>query len=774
VSTVGRTGSDASGGEAFLVAAELALAGVTAAVVVGFGRIFTGWGFLGPLALAAVASHAISVAARRLGLGVLTAQLLSVVGLAVVGSIVFYSSTTNHGVPTGRTWDAFTTELSDAWQRFDQVVAPVASRGGYLVAAFVAIWLSAHLADSFAFRARALVESLVPPGLVFVFCSALATHRLRLVSAGLFLASALAYALVFTAYRRQGTGTWLSSHRQGTAGALLAGGSVLGLAAVVIGLVLGPALPGARASGLVHLQGAGGGATRITPSPLVDIRGRLTNTGTVEVFSVKAARPSYWRLTSLDIFNGTIWYSENSYSSTSGHLADPAPGVKVDQLDQEYTIAALGSVWLPAAFSPAYVSGAKHVAFDAGSATLLTNDPTTDGQRYKVASALPSLSPEVLRTGTPAPDAIAKRYLQLPPDFPPDLQTRAEAITAGAVTTYDKARALQDWFRSNFTYDLSVRLGHSTSAIEEFLAVRRGYCEQFAGAYAALARSIGIPARVAVGYTPGDHDATTGVFHVLGKYAHAWPEVYIGGIGWVPFEPTPGRGEPGAEGYTGVTAQQAGADNSSPETVPTVATTTSPTTAAGSTKRTAPNETDPLPNLSGSGSLTGRGSGASSWPRRLLTALAVLAAAAAAWPVVMAGAWSLRRRRRWRHAHNDTARVVATWDEALDTVALAGVQAARGETRSEFAGRATARLGDTVVGLVALAGSADQAAFAGEGSQPGAVDRARAALVEVRHGVRTTVARRSRWRRYLDPRTLNRDHPRHSLLATRPAARPAR
>ncbi len=83
---------------------------------------------------------------------------------------------------------------------------------------------------------------------------------------------------------------------------------------------------------------------------------------------------------------------------------------------------------------------------------------------------------------------------------------------------------------------------------------RRGYCEQFAGTYAAFARSIGLPARVAVGFTPGE--LTDGVYVVRGQHAHAWPEVWFEGIGWVPFEPTPGRGAPGAQSYTFVEPQQ--------------------------------------------------------------------------------------------------------------------------------------------------------------------------------------------------------------------------
>ena len=76
-------------------------------------------------------------------------------------------------------------------------------------------------------------------------------------------------------------------------------------------------------------------------------------------------------------------------------------------------------------------------------------------------------------------------------------------MTAGATTAYDQARALQDWFRAEFEYSLEVPAGHGSSAIEAFLQRRAGYCEQFAGTMAAMARAVGLPARVAVGFTPG-------------------------------------------------------------------------------------------------------------------------------------------------------------------------------------------------------------------------------------------------------------------------------
>ena len=187
-----------------------------------------------------------------------------------------------------------------------------------------------------------------------------------------------------------------------------------------------------------------------------------------------------------------------------------------------------------------------------------TDVPTSDGLTYTVQSVLPELHPRhaARRPTTTVPTDIAEQDAgapgraerRRPPRWPSE-------ITAGATTPYDKAMALQDYFRDTggFTYDLDVPAGHGDSAIDDFLASRRGYCEQFAGTFAAMARAVGLPARVAVGFTPGISDPTDPQrYDVKGEHAHAWPEVYLGQYGWVPFEPTPGRGDPNAEAYTGV------------------------------------------------------------------------------------------------------------------------------------------------------------------------------------------------------------------------------
>ena len=126
---------------------------------------------------------------------------------------------------------------------------------------------------------------------------------------------------------------------------------------------------------------------------------------------------------------------------------------------------------------------------------------------------------------------------------------------------------LQSYFRDNFTYSLDVPTSNSSTATLEFLNRKTGYCEQFSSTFALFARLLGIPSRVAIGFTPGEQSpigtSNVQLFNVRSQHAHAWPEVWFDGIGWVLFEPTPGRGAPSAN-YTNVAPAQ---DDSFPSTV---------------------------------------------------------------------------------------------------------------------------------------------------------------------------------------------------------------
>ena len=129
-------------------------------------------------------------------------------------------------------------------------------------------------------------------------------------------------------------------------------------------------------------------------------------------------------------------------------------------------------------------------------------------------------------------------------------------LTADEPTRYDQVRAIQDHFRA---FDYEVGAGADANALERTLTERSGAATDLASAFALMARAVDIPSRVAVGFTwglPGETVDGLTTYEVSGRHAHVWPEIYFDGIGWVPFEPTPGRGNPAAVNYTGVPAEQ--------------------------------------------------------------------------------------------------------------------------------------------------------------------------------------------------------------------------
>ena len=122
-----------------------------------------------------------------------------------------------------------------------------------------------------------------------------------------------------------------------------------------------------------------------------------------------------------------------------------------------------------------------------------------------------------------------------------DIVALAQEVTAESATDYDRAIALQSFFRSSrFTYSSEVPLPRTDDAVLDFLTDRTGYCVQFATAMTVMARAVELPTRIAVGFLPGERtEPGSNVYEVTGRQAHAWPEIWFAGYGWVRFEPTP-------------------------------------------------------------------------------------------------------------------------------------------------------------------------------------------------------------------------------------------
>src|SRR5262245_47787727 len=514
-------------------------------VAIGFSRVFVGWDFLGDLVLIAVVGHGVSYLTRKLRLSPFVAIPLVLVVLTWLVAWIYYPDTFSGVFPLADTWETVRADFRTVRDEFQSTTPPVDYAGGWAFLAGATMAATVWLADTFAFRAQARGEALVPGAVLFVFVAALGVDERRIVTSLVVVGAGFcALALLRQRLeRRPRTVLGRPLHPLVTTipGILCAGAVVLAGA-----WALGPNLPGADEEPLFETRNERGGVTEIV-SPLVDIRSRLVNQAENGLFSVRADSPTYWRAAALPVFDGGQWSLPDSILDDVDQSANaPAPGSVPNE--QTITILGLKGALVPAAADPVRAEG-PGLGSNALTQTLVKTTSSLDkGDVYSVLSAMPRFSAAALKSATStAPDPM---FLDLPDDLPAVVADTAREVTAGQPTHLDEMSTLQDWFRTEFTYSTDIPAGHGNSAIESFLEDRIGYCEQFAGTFAAMARTLGLPARVAVGFTQGELQ-DDGSYLVLGRNAHAWPEVWFDGYGWVPFEPTPGRGMPGAEGYTG-------------------------------------------------------------------------------------------------------------------------------------------------------------------------------------------------------------------------------
>ena len=742
--------------------AVAALALVTLAAAPGVRGFVGDEPSLLPVLAAAAVVHAAAWGCRRrlgsLGLGA------GFAAAAVVTAWTVFPGTTTLGVPLAGTWQTAASALREALEAFGTGLPPGADeavplREGRMALAVGFAAVCAVLADQTAFRLRRPLFALLP-SLTLVLLGGLRAPsgppvHLWLVAVGVFLlVDRIAGAAA------PGPDAPRLSARLADAGPAAALVAAVALAA---GLLVGPAVPGYGSDPLLTsvARRPGNGPARL--QAFVDLRPTLAQRSDEVMFTVDSRVPAYWRLTSLDQFDGRTWtQSDEEAERGAGALTAFVPA---DGVVHDVRIEALRSEWLPAAYRVHQVEGADLVV--AGdSSTLRSSSESRPGQRYRVVSQVPHLTVQSLRAVPPhgrTPPAALRRYLALPDDLAPSV--RAEASRAAGPDGPEPLAAalnLQSWFRQRFTYDLSVPPGSGAGALERFLfETRRGYCEQFAGAFAVLARAAGLPTRVAVGFTPGDL-GNDGRYRVRGLHAHAWPEVHLEGAGWVAFEPTPGRGNPTAEAYTGVPAAQASSLGLPPTAaaptvpagsggVPATAATAPAAPAPGPQPGPSPTTAVPPPPPSSTPEPAGA-DGAGAGPVVAAT-LAVGALAAGAVPLVK---WRRRAARR-RRATSPHDRVMVAWEEAAEALEEAGLGRRPSETLLVHAARAAADVRLPPQAAAPVLVLARRAATASYGRAAAAATDA-AEAVESAAVVTGTLGRSApvaaRFARALDPRPL--------------------
>ncbi len=317
------------------------------------------------------------------------------------------------------------------------------------------------------------------------------------------------------------------------------------------------------------------------------------------VMDVQAPVGRYWRAAVYDRYTGAGWFNNDKESigleaNDSSSLALPEYELR-QEITQTITTLLPGRTLLFAAAQPrrvdlpawavvSYVppispgedteSYAKKEGVITPVSMLYSRSHLKQGQSYTVVSSISGADEDSLRAaGEDYPAWIRDRYLQLPESLPRRVRDLAEAITGSKApghvfgvqmfpvdqgrsdsitylsksrlkvsiydNAYDKATALESYLREIKYNELIEAPPEGRDAVDYFLFdIREGYCDYYASAMAVMARAVGIPARVAAGYSQGEYNPDTGAYRVREKDAHAWAEIYFPRYGWIEFEPT--------------------------------------------------------------------------------------------------------------------------------------------------------------------------------------------------------------------------------------------
>lgn len=279
-------------------------------------------------------------------------------------------------------------------------------------------------------------------------------------------------------------------------------------------------------------------------------RGRPDNT---LVMRVRANRPDFWRGQTFDTWDGRTWSvaDEKPVTLTGSSplpippsIGEPASLQSPAELVQTFYVRTPGPNLIFGAGFPTRLYFPDRRVFQLSDGTLRAGVPLGRESVYTVVSARNGVTADALRaaaTGEPTdfPPDIATRYVR-PLVTTPRVRELAASITAPAATEYDKVLAIEGWLAAHTTYTLNIPpLPDGADAVDHFLFdERRGFCEQIGTSLVVMLRSVGIPARLVTGYTPGERNPFTGLYEVRAKDAHAWAEVWFPGVGWQGFDPT--------------------------------------------------------------------------------------------------------------------------------------------------------------------------------------------------------------------------------------------
>ncbi|MBL7548939.1 transglutaminase domain-containing protein [Frankia sp. AgB1.9] len=570
------------------------------------------------------------------------------------------------------TWAALRYGLVDGWGLLLDTAPPASS--SLLVIPMALTWAAAAAATLVATRTRLRVAPVFIPAALFAVATGMSfpgRHPAALLGAALAACGAL-----FVLARRSeldgaqtSTGARPLSLRSGAAPGVL-----IAVAAVALALAVAPQLP--ALSGRTPWDPRASRPVRPVAdvNPLTALTAWRTGPDQV-LFEAQAPAPTRWSLAVLDRFDGYEWTSSGRY------LRAPAGDSAGDGHPMGYRIEVRGltGTFLPTAPGLVRVSG-PGLAINTSLLTVIAPASIRGPLAYSVySSPHHSLSRQQLEALQVADDATTQVDLKLPSQID-DLTQLARNITQGTPAPYSKAMLIEQYLRASLGYDPTAPGGHSVGDIDDFITrSHRGSSEQFAVSFAVLARAVGLPTRVVVGFEQGSRVAGTDRYQVHARDAVAWDEVDFTGMGWTSFYPTPDT----TKVVDDTSLQGGNASAAAPVQPPSPA---SHVTGAHPPKPTSSTSSKPRHDAAY----------ALWW---LLGAVLFLALAYLA--AVLIVPW--RRRRERRGARSPQIRVLGAWMDCLETMTMAGFRTPSSATGAEVAAIGGDALRDDLVPLARLA-----------------------------------------------------------------------
>jgi transglutaminase-like putative cysteine protease len=758
--------------EAALVVVMATLAGLA------FRPVFAPEPLLAPAFAAALGAVAVSTLATRLARWPASAAALAsiVAGPLVVAVVVWRAA------PTPGAWVEAVRAVPAAPSAILSAPLPAPDRPELLALVAATAWVVGHVGSELAGRTRAPLAPLLPvpvalavplllgvggprPGPLVVgglavFGAALAMVRASAVPTSSVPTASPGPATVATSTRAASpdTGGRPPGGAGASVGAMVAGHQVMAgpgarrarrrravLAVVMVAVaglvpaVAGEALPFARDEARVDPRGRVADTPPDLRSPLVEVSAQRHAPVVEEAFT--ATGPTgieLWRTAVLDEYDGVTWRSSGVYEPVGSRLPDSGAPGDGQPAPVDVTVRGLDSPFVPVPGRPVQVEGVE-ARFDTATGTLLADEAMVDGDRYRVETAVGVPSEDELdlavRDRSGADAAVARRPVRNAGSLASIAAEQVTTRTAGLEGTADirQLRALQDFFADQGRFRLATEpvgglsLRHLTAFVGTAVAggVSEGSIEQFAAAYAVMARTLGYPTRVAVGYRTPEPPAG-GTYHVENHDAYAWAEVKLDGVGWVPLVAAP--------------VSTAESPPPRPETAPVTTTTAPPT----------PSSLPDAPRDTGESRAPVRPEGEDGGPPLLAIVVAgtLLTVACAA----LVGAPAVRSRRRDRRRRGSpAAQVDGAWRELVDGLAAYRFPVTRAMTAPEVVAAASGHAGAPVpAALTALARTANDARYGPGAPVPGAADEAWRRAGEALAWARGGLGRRARARAFFD------------------------